>query len=86
MWPFISGQDPIPCNKTISVASTQEGRQNLQKGENRALKWQSEEKVSEKGVKTVKIGFLSTSMHTGSRLHTQGRHTRMQVGSYICVN
>ena len=47
----------------IGAASTWESRQGLQKDENIALKWRLGEKISEKGVKIVKIGYLRASMH-----------------------
>ena len=47
-------QDLIPCNNTIGADPTREGGQDLQKDENRALKLQSSEKISEKELKQPK--------------------------------
>ena len=64
------GHDLIPWSNMIGATSTWESGQGVQKDENRALKWQSSEKISEKVAKTVKIRFLSASM-------------RMQVSVYV---
>ena len=56
--------DLIPWSDMICASSTWESEQVVQKDENRTLKWQLSEKISEQGAKTVKIGFLSVSMCT----------------------
>ena len=68
MTPSLLSQDPVPCNNMIGVTPTWEWRRSLQKDENRALKLQLGEKISEKGANIVKIGFLSASVRMQARV------------------
>ena len=61
MAPCLIGQDPITFSNTVVLPLPKKVGKVCQ-NENRAIKLQLDEKISEKGVKTIKIGFPSANM------------------------
>ena len=72
-------------SNTVGATPTWESRQGLQKDENRALKWQSDEKISWEGVKIGKIGFRAASIRTWARVYIRKDSTCVRRLNHVSV-